>query len=190
MTNHADLIARLRKSPADTLQEFTAFVASYTGRDTAYHERNQTTGLAFARACWDAAFSTIANEAADALNELAAEVERLSAQLAKVNARCDHLGMRLGEIIKERDDALRGWLLVADIRAAVGDNGTRMQPELIAYLREMRADAERYRWLAAHCRSTTEHWGGRWSIVIEGPPPNKHDEEDSFHAAIDAAMQK
>lgn len=49
-------------------------------------------------------------------------------------------------------------------------------------------DAERYRWLAAHCRSTSEHWGGRWSIIVDGPAPQSHDSEDDFDAAIDAAM--
>ena len=49
-------------------------------------------------------------------------------------------------------------------------------------------DAQRYRWLAACCRSTPEHWGGRWSIVIEGPAPKTQDSEDDFDAAIDAAM--
>jgi len=44
--------------------------------------------------------------------------------------------------------------------------------------------------LAAHCRSTSEHWGGRWSIVIEGPSPQSHDSEDDFYAAIDAAVAK
>lgn len=48
-------------------------------------------------------------------------------------------------------------------------------------------DAERYRWLAASCRSTSEHWGGRWSIIIDGPAPKSHDSEDDFDAAIDAA---
>lgn len=48
-------------------------------------------------------------------------------------------------------------------------------------------DAARYRWLAAHCRSTAEHWGGRWSIIIEGPAPKSHTSEDDFDAAIDAA---
>jgi hypothetical protein len=51
------------------------------------------------------------------------------------------------------------------------------------------ADAARYRWLAGHCRSTSEHWGGRWSIVVEGPAPKSHDSEDDFDAAIDAAMK-
>ena len=51
-------------------------------------------------------------------------------------------------------------------------------------------DAARYRWLAAHCRSTSEHWGGRWSIVIDGPAPKSHDSEDDFDAAIDAARKQ
>lgn len=49
-------------------------------------------------------------------------------------------------------------------------------------------DAERYRWLAGCCRSTSEHWGGRWSIIINGPAPKTHDSEDDLDEAIDAAM--
>ena len=48
-------------------------------------------------------------------------------------------------------------------------------------------DGARYRFLAEHCRSTSEHWGGRWSIVVEGPAPESHDSKDDFDAAIDAA---
>ena len=48
-------------------------------------------------------------------------------------------------------------------------------------------DAARYRFLAAHCRITGEHWGGRWSIVVEGPAPESHDSKDDFDAAIDVA---
>ena len=51
-------------------------------------------------------------------------------------------------------------------------------------------DAARYRWIAAHCRSTSEHWGGRWSIVVEGPAPKSHDSKDDFDAAIDAASKQ
>lgn len=51
-------------------------------------------------------------------------------------------------------------------------------------------DAARYRFLAAHCRSTSEHWGGRWSIVVEGPAPKSHDSEDDFDEAVDAARNK
>ena len=55
---------------------------------------------------------------------------------------------------------------------------------------ELWADAERYRWLAKHGRSTSEHWGGRWSIAIEGPCPKSHNSEVDFDAAIDAARCK
>ena len=51
-------------------------------------------------------------------------------------------------------------------------------------------DAARYRWLAAHCRSTSEHWGGRWSIIIDGPAPKSHDSGDDFDAAVDAARKQ
>lgn len=50
-------------------------------------------------------------------------------------------------------------------------------------------DAERYRWLAAHTRRTSEHWGGRWSIVIDGPAPKSHNSKDDLDDAIDAAMK-
>ena len=51
-------------------------------------------------------------------------------------------------------------------------------------------DAARYRFLASHCRRTSEHWGGRWSIVVEGPAPKSHDSEDDFDAAVDAARKQ
>lgn len=57
-----------------------------------------------------------------------------------------------------------------------------------AVIAELARDAERYRFLAEKCRSTSEHWGGRWSIVIEGPAPKSHDSEDDLDEAIDAAM--
>lgn len=61
---------------------------------------------------------------------------------------------------------------------------------LLADLERAEKDAERYRFLAEHCRSTSEHWGGRWSIVVEGPAPKTHDSEDEFDAAIDAAISQ
>ena len=51
------------------------------------------------------------------------------------------------------------------------------------------ADAERYRWLAGRCRRTPEHWGGRWSIVIDGPCPKDGPGRETVDAAIDAAMK-
>ena len=47
-----------------------------------------------------------------------------------------------------------------------------------------------YEALAASCRSTSEHWGGRWSIIIDGPAPESHDSEDDFDAAVDAARKQ
>lgn len=60
--------------------------------------------------------------------------------------------------------------------------------ELRRQLAEAELDAERYRWLAGHCRTSIEHWGGRWSIIVDGPVPKAHDSENAFDAAIDAAM--
>ena len=51
-------------------------------------------------------------------------------------------------------------------------------------------DAARYRFLSAHCRSTSEHWGGRWSIIVDGPAPKSHDSEDDFDEAVDAARNQ
>lgn len=53
-----------------------------------------------------------------------------------------------------------------------------------------RVDAERYRWLVTHCRTTPEHWGGRWSIVIEGPVPEQPSDKAAIDAAIDAIRAK
>ena len=73
---------------------------------------------------------------------------------AELIAACDPDTIR--ELLAERD-ALAAALeaaredacvsLVADIRFACGDNGTRMQPELVEFIRELAKDAERYRWL-------------------------------------------
>ena len=51
-------------------------------------------------------------------------------------------------------------------------------------------DAERYRWLTTHARTTSEHWGGRWSIVIDGPAPERHGCKEALDEAIDAAIAK
>jgi hypothetical protein len=37
--------------------------------------------------------------------------------------------------------------LLTDIRFACGDNGLRMQDELIEYIRQLKMDADRYAWL-------------------------------------------
>ncbi len=49
---------------------------------------------------------------------------------------------------QDRKDAeLHELAVLADIRFAIGDNGKRMQGELVAYIAELFKNAERYRWL-------------------------------------------
>lgn len=79
-----------------------------------------------------------------------------------------------------RDECL---IAVKDIPLWIAKNSEQAQPS-----QADAQDAARYRWLAGHCRSTSEHWGGRWSIVVDGPAPKSHDSEDDLDAAIDAAM--
>ena len=76
--------------------------------------------------------------------------------------------------------------MVAAMQAAIDKWGQPAQAQADSALE----DAERYRWLAAHCRSTSEHWGGRWSIVVDGPAPKSHNSEDDFDAAVDAARKQ
>lgn len=87
-----------------------------------------------------------------------------------------------------KDAATPGLLdLVSRIRFAVGDNGKRMQPELVEYLKEMRRDAARYRWLRSGFRAMNPRidgettWIPRSSVlgVLHGP---------TFEQAVDAVM--
>lgn len=48
--------------------------------------------------------------------------------------------------------------------------------------------AEMYRWLLENGRATAEHWGGRWSIVIEGSAPKDPSDVETVDAAIRAAI--
>lgn len=96
-----------------------------------------------------------------------------------------------------RDAAARKWhgdpaAQRAGLFARAADEVLRLRVTLHhveAGLSAAAEDARRYRWLAAHARSTAEHWGGRWSLVIDGPAPRRHDEEDALDEAIDAAMR-
>ena len=89
-----------------------------------------------------------------------------------------------------RRTVVQGWKLVPveptdEWISAVSDRGMRIG-SLESAIRDMLAaaptpptqaadsvleDAARYRFLAAHCRRTSEHWGGRWSIIVDGPAP-------------------
>lgn len=61
---------------------------------------------------------------------------------------------------RDNDRAAMGWLV--DARAASGDDGKRMLPEFVEYLKELRADAERYQWLinapATWTPDPVRHW--------------------------------
>ena len=50
-------------------------------------------------------------------------------------------------------------------------------------------DAARYRYLVTKGRLIPEHWGGRWSIVVESRSP-EGDEKEHIDAALDAARTK
>lgn len=75
------------------------------------------------------------------------------------------------------DDQDRLFVLLCEIRAACGDNGKRMQPELVEYIREIAEDAARYQLLRR---------GQRWSVINGIGDTLRADELD---AAIDAARQ-
>lgn len=55
--------------------------------------------------------------------EAAREIERLQSVVAKVNAKCDHLAMRLGEVIRDRDCEKR-------LRKDSDDQATRLREAL------------------------------------------------------------
>lgn len=57
-------------------------------------------------------------------------------------------------------------------------------------LADVARDAERYRWLLENARATAEHWGGRWSLVIDSPAPGKDASSEAINAAIDAAINR
>lgn len=81
-----------------------------------------------------------------------------------------------------RDDAAAALGLLARMRFSCGDNGKRMQDELEDYLRELRKDAERYRWLVSQ---TWAQIAMDFRLIVR---QRSHDDVDSYGDAIDAAM--
>lgn len=63
-------------------------------------------------------------------------------------------------------------------------------PSVQEQVKRMARDAERYRWLLENARATAEHWGGRWSLVIDSPAPGKDASSEAINAAIDAARKR
>lgn len=81
--------------------------------------------------------------------------------------------------------------LLADIRAAVGDNGKRMQADLVEWLREVAANDRRYRWL----REQHEGQDSGETFCVFEPDYGAHCLEPvgsmpgELDAAIDAAIR-
>jgi len=80
-------------------------------------------------------YAEAVSESIDALEQQAAQIEALRAEKADADATAA--------------SALR---LVTDVRFALGDDGKRMQDELIEYARALRADAERMRGACQNAR--------------------------------------
>lgn len=77
--------------------------------------------------------------------------------------------------------------LLVDIRFAAGDNGKRMQDELVEHIRELRCDADRMDWISKYTRCDPDmggnhHW---WPSSF-----NQRIRGATFRAAIDAAMEE
>jgi hypothetical protein len=94
----------------------------------------------------------------------------------------------VAEVFHELDDARR---IVACVNVCAGISTEALEggtaPVLTA---DVARDAERYRWLLENARATAEHWGGRWSLVIDSPAPGKDASSEAINAAIDAAINR
>ena len=119
MTDKTDVVERLERLAAENPDNELIEVVAYITRLRAEleHEKKRR------RAIDDEAFSY-----SEQLAELRAEVARLEAEKAEADA-----------------NQIAALDLVSRIRFALGDNGKRMQDELIIYCTEAVKDAERYR---------------------------------------------
>lgn len=91
------------------------------------------------------------------------------------------------EAAAEPTESTRLLSLLADIRAAAGDNGERMQGELVALIRDLARDAGRYRWLR-------ERGGASWHLYDPGEDPKKVGGKRAirygYDIAVDADMER
>ena len=102
---------------------------------------------------WPAVRMRDITELLDALEAARESLDREAALKGGVEHQRDTLW---AELEAAREDACVA--LVADIRFACGDNGKRMQPELVEFIRELAEDAERLNWLASESATL---WGSR-----------------------------
>jgi len=131
-----------------------------------------------------------------AIAALEAENQRLREVVSKVNDRCDHLGMSLGEIKSERD-ALRAEC--AELRKERDAPGATIAPEHIDALNAMSEQAverlrddmrcaARYRWLRAQDWESGDLFvvaGGHRRVKLGTDCPSLF----RLDEAIDAAME-
>ena len=104
------------------------------------------------------------------------------------------------EVERLRKDHAAALGLVADVRFALGDNGKRMQPELIEWATGLRRDAERYQWLRDAYNRPSDEVDEDGAFVVGGIArimvrTSTYGDAtalalDQLDAAIDAAMTK
>ena len=79
-------------------------------------------------------------------------------------------------------EAIAAFDLLSRMRLACGDNGKRMQPELVEFIRGLARDAQRYRWLRD---------GGLYRVGFDSVGSTSLDDLDTaIDAAIDAARRE
>lgn len=76
--------------------------------------------------------------------------------------------------------------LMADIRKACGDNGKRMQDELVTHIGELAQDAARYRWIRQFAHPVSDSIGIYWHF----PLIEEDKTGNSLNDAIDADMKE
>jgi len=93
------------------------------------------------------------------------------------------------------EESIAALALLSRMRFACGDNGLRMQDELEEYLRDLKRDAERYRWLRDHwhnlCTATGIDTHGNYCVteIFVGLGEHAPFADGTLEAAIDAAMR-
>ena len=83
-------------------------------------------------------------------------------------------------------EAIAAFDLLSRMRFACGDNGKRMQDELEEYLRGLKRDAERYRWLREHFRFANDSMRELW--FDQALEPDDAGVPVDLDQQIDAAM--
>lgn len=93
-----------------------------------------------------------------------------------------------------KENEVAALALLARMRQACGDDGARMQDELEQYLRGLRVDAVRYRWLArkvsAHGICDGWQFGFPTALTLPAPALAMRDPQAALGLAIDTASKE